>query len=387
MNKSIKITNDSIKIIRLFLYWKLGLFLTLLTAVSFIPLAFNDRFLGGGPVTFHLSPSLFSWANFDGEHYLSIAIYGYKSLEQAFFPVFPFLISFFGKPFSDTIQTSLINYTIIGLLISNASFLLALFYLFELIKIDYSKKIAFLTIILLISFPTSFYFGALYNESLFLLLSVLAFSQSRKGNWFLASIFGFIASGTRVFGILLLPALLIEAYQSKEKSYKILWVFLIPLGLILYMAYQYFTIGDPLAFYHFQKNVGEQHQSGIILPPQVFYRYFKMLLTFEGFKPIYQTIILEFFIGTVFFVLPIYGYIKKVRTSYIVYSLLGFLLPTIQGSFSSLPRYVLVLFPSFIILSIWIDKLPSKVKIGFILCSMILLAIEAALFFRVYWVA
>ncbi len=387
MNKWIGLNRDNLRILFLFLLWKIGLILILVLSIIFIPLAYKDRFLGGGSILFKLSPVLFSWANFDGEHYLSIAIYGYKNLEQAFFPVFPFLISFFAKPFSDTILSSLVNYTIIGLIISNSSFLLATYYLFELIKIDYSKKIAFLTIILLISFPTSFYFGSLYNEPLFLLLSVLTFLNARKGKWFLASIFGLIASGTRVFGILLFPAILIEAYQKKEKFNRAFWIFLIPFGLILYMWYQYISVGDPLAFYHLQKNVGEQHQAGIILPPQIFYRYTKMLLSFNGFKPIYQTIVLEFFAGIVFLILPIYGYFKKVRLSYLTYSLLGFLLPTIQGSFSSLPRYVLILFPSFLILALWFEKIPKKLKIILILCSIFLLAIEASLFFRVYWVA
>lgn len=387
MNKWLKISIETFRIILLFISWKALLLLVLFVSIKYIPLAFQDRFLGGGPLLFQISPELFSWANFDGEHYLSIATYGYKGLEQAFFPIFPLLISFLAKPFSPDLLSSLINYTIVGLIISNLSFLLAMLYLFELITIDYSKKIAFLTLVMIICFPTSFYFGSLYNESLFLLLSVLTFLNARKGKWFLAAIFGLIASGTRVFGILLLPAILIEAYRSKEKFSKIFWVFLIPLGFIIYMWYQYITVGDPLAFYHLQKNVGEQHQTGIILPPQVFYRYTKMLLSFEGFKPIYQTIILEFFVGIIFLILPIYGYFKKIRFSYIFYSLLGFLLPSIQGSFSSLPRYVLILFPSFLILSIWFDKMPRKIKVILLLCLIALLVIEAALFFRVYWVA
>ena len=387
MAKLLRMNDINLKIILLFLFWKILIILVLFFSINYIPLAFKDRFLGGGPINFQLFPSLFSWANFDGEHYLSISIFGYKNLEQAFFPVYPFLISIFAKPFTLNGISNLISHTIVGLIISNISFLLALIYLFKLLIIDYSKKIAFITLFLIVTFPTSFFFGALYNESLFLLLIILSFLYARKEKWYLAIFFGIVASATRTFGILLFPALLFEAYQQKMKPSKIIWIFLVPLGLILYMVYQYFTVGDPLAFYHLQTIVGNQHQQGIILLPQIYFRYIKILLTINGFEPIYQTVILEFLVGIVFFLLPLYGYYKKVRVSYILYALTGFLLPTIQGSFSSLPRYVLILFPTFLILALGINQINKFLKLVLLFIFTSLLILESALFFRVYWVA
>lgn len=375
------------KILLLFFTWRVILFFILLFAIYFIPLASPDRFLGGGPFNFKIAPELFSWANFDGEHYLSIAIFGYKEFEQAFFPIYPMLISFFAKPFSPDLFSALLNSTIAGFLISNVSFLLALLLLFKLITLDFPKKVALTTIIVLLFFPTSFYFGSVYNESLFLLLSISSFYFARKGDWFLASIFGFIASATRVFGFLLLPVLLIEAYQQKTEFSKVFWITLIPFGLILYMLYQYLTVGDPLAFYHLQERVGEQHQQGVILLPQVYYRYIKMLLTVDYSQAIYQTIILEFATGILFFILPIYGYFKKIRLSYLVFAILGFLMPTIQGSFSSLPRYVIVLFPSFLAAGLWFSSIPKAIKIIVLFSLGLMLCLEAVLFLRGYWVA
>lgn len=379
--------SSNFKILILFFTWRFGLFLVLLFAINFIPQGSTDRFLGGGSFNYNIAPELFSWANFDGEHYLSIAIFGYKEFEQAFFPVYPMLVSFFSKPFSTDLFSSLFNSTIAGLLISNVSFLSSLFILFKLISLDFSKKIALTTIILLLFFPTSFYFGSVYNESLFLLLIVSSFYFARKKRWLLSSIFGFIASATRVFGFLLLPALLLEVYQQKAKLSKVFWILSIPLGLFLYMFYQYLVAGDPLAFYHLQGRVGEQHQQGIILLPQVYYRYIKMLLTVDYMQPIYQTIILEFATGIFFLILPIYGYFKKVRISYLVYAMLGFLLPTIQGSFSSLPRYVIVLFPSFLAAGLWFSSIPKIVKIIVLFSLGLMLCLETSLFLRGYWVA
>ncbi len=387
MSKVIDLKSDAFKILYLFLLWKILLIATLLYAIKFVPLGHTDRFLGGGPLIFPLVPELLSWANFDGEHYLAISIFGYKALEQAFFPVYPLLISFFAKPFYSNSFFTLVNSTIAGLLISNISFFLSLLILYKLILLDFSKKTALVTIIMLLIFPTSFYFGALYNESVFLLVSSSAFYLARKKRWVLGSIFGIVASATRAFGILLLPVFLIEAYLQKEKMKNYFWIFLIPLGLVLYMYYQYLTIGDPLAFYNLQSLVGEQHQSGVVLLPQVYFRYIKILLTLDIKNILYQTILLEFLVGIIFFLLPIIGFFKKVRISYLFYGLSAFLLPTIQGSFSSLPRYVIVIFPSFLILALIFSKQSAVYKLLWMILFITGLFIESMLFFRGYWVA
>lgn len=385
--KRLKLSKELTSILILFFSWRIVLFLVSILAIRFLPLGSSDRYLGGGSTFYNISPVLFSWANFDGEHYISVAIHGYKMLEQAFFPVYPILISLIAHSFSFDFFSSMLNYTVVGLLISNACFLLALIFLFRLISLDFPKKIAFTTTLILLTFPLSFYFGALYNESLFLLLSILSFYFARRKRWFWAGVFGLISSATRVFGVLLLPALLIESYIQKEKLSNIFWIFLIPLGLGGYMLYQYATFGDPLAFYNLQTVVGEQHQPGVVLLPQVYFRYIKMILTVDSSNPIYQTIWLEFLVGIIFFVLPIYGYFKKIRLSYLTYAMIGFLLPTIQGSFSSSPRYVIILFPAFMALAIFLNYLPKYFRFAYLILSMVLLGIETALFLRGYWVA
>ena len=193
MHKYLKISKDTSKILFLFLFWRLLLIIVGIFAVRYIPLAHQDRFLGGGPNNYRIFPEFFSWANFDGEHYLSIAIFGYKALEHAFFPIYPMIIYFFSHLFSSNLLESIVNSVLVGIYISNISFIFALILLFELIKIDFSRKISFLTLVVLLIFPTSFYFGSLYNESLFLLLSVLSFYFARKGKWRFASLFGLLS--------------------------------------------------------------------------------------------------------------------------------------------------------------------------------------------------
>ncbi len=382
----LNLKSEYIYISGLFLSWKLITLLASIMAIKFIPLGYTDRFLGGGFLNYSIAPNFFGLANFDGEHYLSIAIFGYKGLEQAFFPLYPLLISFLSKPFSYDLLSSIINSIMVGVIISNIAFFFSLIVLYKLLIIDFSKRTVLLTITLITFFPTSFYFGAVYNESLFLLLTVLAFFNARKGNWFLASFFGMLASTTRIFGIFLLPAFLLEAYLQK-KYQQLFWVMLIPLGLGFYMYYQYLTVSDPLAFYHLQDLVGEQRQSSLVLLPQVYFRYLKMLGTFNDYNPINQTILFELTVGIFFFILPIYGYFRKIRISYLLYAFMVFIITTVQGSFSSLPRYCLVFFPSFIAFALWLDQFPKLVKIVFIMSMIVLMMFETALFLRGYWIA
>ncbi|MCX6706189.1 MAG: hypothetical protein NTV24_03765, partial [Candidatus Woesebacteria bacterium] len=139
-----------------------------------------------------------AWANFDGEHYLAIAKEGYHLAEQAFFPLYPLLIKFFGGGAWS------------GLFISNTAFFLALVGLYKLLRIDYCVKVAKLAVILLLIFPTSFYFGAVYTESIFLCFVVWSFYFYRKENYLLSGILGAFASATRVIGVILLPIYLAE---------------------------------------------------------------------------------------------------------------------------------------------------------------------------------
>jgi Gpi18-like mannosyltransferase len=370
------------KVLLLFLTWRIYILLLAFFAIVSMPLA-GRNFLGGGLENYLSNPLLFSWANFDGEHYLSISQIGYRGLEQAFFPVYPHLMRFLAAPFGNTFTASVVT----GLFISNVSFVFALYFLYKLLRLDFSHYLSLLTILVLITFPTSFYFGAVYSESLFLLLTILSFYLARKDHWLLASIVGAVASATRIFGLLLLGALLLEALQKRTRLRKYFWIIFIPVGLALYILYQWMSTGDPLAFYNLQKLVGPQHESGITLIPQVYVRYIKMLFSVEFTNPIYQTIFLEFFVGLLFFFLPIYGYFKKVRLSYILFALVGFLLPTIQGSLSSVPRYVLVLFPSFLILAMIINKFPKFLQGLLLVLSSIWMSVEVVLFLRGYWVA
>lgn len=344
--------SDAWFILKSFLIWRIGLFAALYFAIKFVPL--QENFLGGGLQNYLNNPYLWSWANFDGEHYLSIAQRGYGFGEEPFFPFYPFLIKLFGGS------------VWAGLLISHMSFLLALVGLYKLIRLDFSSKVAKTAVMLLLAFPTSFYFGSVYTESLFLAIVVWFFYVLRKRNWFKVVFLGILASATKLIGSLLL----------------------IPLGLFGYMFYLKKEVGDPLAFIHNITIFGEQRSAIPILLPQVFYRYFfKIFPNLNyGYFPVIFTTFLELLTALGFLILVIISF-KRLKFHYWFYMTLGYLIPTFSGSFSSLSRYVLVLFPAFILSAEWISK--QRVVMRFIIYALLFisLTISTAMFTRGYWLA
>jgi len=378
-----KFTDKDKKILKwlatVFLIWRVGLEITVWFGKKFLP-----QKLG------YLGPSI--WANFDGVHYLLIAQNGYGLYQQAFFPLYPWLVRWLTQ-FTH-------NYLFSGLLISYLTFFAGLYFFYRLLLLDFSEKFVRRTIILLLLFPTSFFFVSTYSESLFFFLLIATFYFARKGKWLISGIFGALASATRMVGIFLLPALLVEWWEQnkiqnskfkiqndnlKFKIFQIFSIFLTPLGLIFYMRYLAVHWGDFLLFAHVQEHFGAQRTSGkIILLYQVFWRYFKMILTTKP-DPLYFVVWLELLTAAGFLTLLIWGYFQKIRPSWLLFGILAYLLPTLSGTFSSLPRYVLVVFPGFIGLSLLTEKYCWR-KFLYLIFAIILI-ISVVFFTRGYWLA
>ena len=369
-----------------FLIWRILLFVFLFLGLAILPLQRN--FLGGEIANYQSSPWYWAWANFDGQHYLSIAQKGgYGFGQQAFFPLYPLLIKALGGAFGG----GLASLNLAGLIISNSAFVVALVGLYKLLRLKFTERITRFTIILLLVFPVSFYFGSVYTESLFLALVVWSFLLAKRGKWLYACILGGLAAATRVIGVLLLPVLFIELFQqSKNKilDTRYLYLLLIPLGLLAYMYFLYQTYGDPLLFIRALPGFGEQRSATPILLPQVFYRYIFKILPSVNFSyfPAAFTTVLEFLVGGGFLLLAVLSF-KRLSLSYSLFLTLGYLVPTLSGSFSSLPRYSLVLFPAFVLGAIYLDKASRAIKLTVVSILGVGLCIATALFVRGYWVS
>ena len=332
------------------------------------------------------------WANFDGVHYLAIAGNGYTN-NGAFFPLFPLTIYFLTSLFGAIQAFGPVQY-FSGLFLSNAYFLLALVVLYKLLKLDYKDNVVFRTILVLLVFPTSFFFASIYTESLFLLLSLLAFYFARKRNYFAAGLFAALLTATKFVGIAILPALILEVAINekilsikvlKQKLLKLLPILLAPLGLIAYMYYNSFKWGDPLFFVKAQEEfANNRSSSSIILFPQTIIRYFKIFFTVSPNQFEFWVALLELSAFIFASIMLYVAYKKGVRATYLVFAILAFLIPASTGTFTSMPRYVLTMFPVFIALALIQNKI---FKLIYCIVCGVLLFLLLMLFSRGYFVS
>jgi len=98
-------------------------------------------------------------------------------------------------------------------------------------------------------------------------------------------------------------------------------------------------------------------------------------------------VLLEVFIAALFLVLIILAF-KKVRSSYAIFALLSYLTPTLTGSFSSMPRFALSIFPAFIVLALLLENTRKKwLRKTYLVISVVLSIISIALYTRGYFIA
>ncbi len=372
---------------KLFLFvalWQVVILLFFSLGLRFLPI--QDNFLGGS-IHFKEAPLLWSHANYDGEHYIEVAQFGYGPYTYFFFPLYPVLLRFVSH------YLVFLHFPLVwsGIVISNSAFFIAVVVLYKLLRLDYSENVSFRTVLLLLLFPTSFYFTMVYTESLFFALCVSSLYFARKRNWMGAGILGIFASMTRLVGVVLIASIFFEWLSSylDKKSTKIalLPILCVPLGIAFYMFYLNKVSGDPLAFFHNIAVYGQQRSTSLVILPQVYYRYiFKILPHLNGYVPIILTTYFELISGVIFFVLSAVSFFK-VRPSYSVFAFFCFIIPTLSGSFSSLPRYVLILFPLFLVLSLSLEKLPRTYHYVYYALGAVFLLVFTSMFAVGYWVS
>ena len=305
------------------------------------------------------------WNHWDAARYLTIAQYGYQTHDAlAFFPLFPLLTAIFAYPLSFLMGAW--SYTLIGMLVSNLALLGALFVLYQLAVDGFGEEVAERTLLYLCIFPTALFFFAAYNESLFLLLTAAAFLALRRQHWWLAGLFGLLGALTRSTGIILVAPFLYELWIARERFsiryvlQRVVPVLLIPLGTLLYVIYCWFVSGNPLEFAIVQIDWA-RHLSW---PWQGFIQSAFELFWNQPFGSFFQVHILLDLAATVGFIILLILGRRSLRTSYTVWvalMLLSFLISPSTGQrdpFISNQRFVLELFPCFIMLGVLSVKHP-----------------------------
>ena len=200
----------------------------------------------------------FSWNDFfnlwnksDAQHYLDLAEKGYVNCTEVtewsgreehlflvFFPLYPWFIRFFHFFVNS----------------------------YEVAAFDVSTK----ALTLLLLYPFSFFFGGIMTESLFFCLISAGFFYIRRHKWLIVGLIGLLASLCRIQGVILLGVGIVEFLISsqlirmiQEGQFKgflkyffteAVWLFLIPIGNLVYLGLNYQITGNAFQFTVYQKN-------------------------------------------------------------------------------------------------------------------------------------
>jgi hypothetical protein len=200
------------------------------------------------------------WERSDSLWFYHIARDGYVSgsPDAVFFPLYPMCIRFVHT-------VTGLSFHLSGLLVANFFLVIALIFLYRLVRFEFDEETAKKTLWYQILYPGSLFLFIGYSESLFLACVVASFYYARKGEWLKAGIAGGLLSLTRHVGFTVALPLGIEFLLQRLKpgyfkgvgenvlrgSFKERWatgafLFLIPVFLSAYLIYQQILSGDAL---------------------------------------------------------------------------------------------------------------------------------------------
>jgi hypothetical protein len=210
-------------------------------------------------------------------------------------------------------------------------------------------------------FPFSFFFGMVYTESLFLLLTVVSFYGFRSRRWLLGGASGALATATRVNGILILPALAWLAWRGVESNTRdrvlaVVGLVLVGCGVGAYSLYVYHLSGNPFEWAASIERWG-YYPGGA--PWMAHVHLVRTLLTHpyaylagERMAP-YDTLN---GLSALMFVMATPFVWWRFGAGYGLFMLANLWLPLSSGQYEGLGRYCSVMFPFFI----WLASLRSR---------------------------
>ncbi|HEY6074372.1 MAG TPA: mannosyltransferase family protein [Anaerolineales bacterium] len=325
------------------------------------------------------------FARWDARWYLSIIRDGYQpsaDLTQfysnlAFFPLYPYLVKSIGWL---GLNLPAAFYILVGLLLSNLLFLLAMALLYRLIVLElgFEPAAAARALGLIFVFPAGFFFASFYTESLFLFLALLGFTFALRGNWLGAGIAAALGVLTRSQGVALLVALLwlymeMRGWRLREVRPSLGWFALGPLALGAHFYSLYLISGRPLAMFEAMSAWGRISEYNLGDP-------FRNLAgpSLDVFK-------IDLVLFLLFLASSLYILWKWKWKAFGVFALLMCFLPVYTGLLVSVSRYLAIVFPVFILLG---EKLKGRnAYLALMAVWYALQVVYFAGFVNYYWIA
>lgn len=330
----------------------MSLWAALVLAVTQAPTSPDDvlrPYQGVEPISGSVAELLLGvWQRFDTLWYLRIAAQGYAPHDGStvYFPLYPMLIRFLGTLFAG-------NYLLAALVISSLTFVGVLFCLYRLTECQFGGEGARRSALYLAIFPTAFFFLAAYTESLFLFLTFAAFVAAHEKRWWLTGTLGFLATLARLQGIVLLIPLLFmylrdRSFQPRRLGLDMLGPIIIPLGAVLFVAYQYLVVGSAPLIDTYQAQLHAQ----FVWPWDNVIGAVELILSPEGTF----VDVLNLTMAGVFLAMTVFSFrgLPREYGIYMAVTLCALMVRrTTLQPLVSMSRYVLVLFPAFMLWGRW----------------------------------
>ncbi|MAH43282.1 hypothetical protein CL614_06240 [archaeon] len=323
------------------------------------------------------------WAQYDGAGYLDVAINGYNKEfnntgNYSVYPLFPLLILLLSAiPF--------ISPALAAFLIANLFSLIAIILGYVLIRDELGQKQSYRTALLLMLFPTAYFFTAMYAESIFLALILGMFIAAKKDNWLLVGVLGFLTSLTRIQGVIMFLPMLYMYLRSKHFEFgkmnlsvlkpSIILLLLIPLGLAAFLGYHHVVTGDALIQLNYGFGI---YDKGLSLPWTPIIDSIEKMFSGAFDSLLYNGANLLAFLGLAAVTYLSY---KKLKPEYTIYLLFSILFILISSNLRGIGRYALTMFPIFMIFAMMYDESKLK-KYGLIILYIIFLILMTLFVFR-----
>lgn len=209
-------------------------------------------------------PFLFSLTTWDGQFYLGVIRDWYHVepvsglyRDVAFLPLYPLIVRILSAPWPQFAE-------LIAVLVSNATFLVALGVLARLGEPFLGRRRAVYAAALLAVYPFASVFAMAYTESLFLLLIVAAFLAAERRHRAWTGILLGLACLCRLQGlVLLLPLLLIQLRQDGWRLRPSnAWLLLGPVATMAFLLYVGWLTGSPTGYLDAQRAWGREGFGG-----------------------------------------------------------------------------------------------------------------------------
>jgi 4-amino-4-deoxy-L-arabinose transferase-like glycosyltransferase len=309
------------------------------------------------------------WNRWDAPHYLDVALFGYTNYDPGNLPMYSklgdldlFIVFYPLFPWATRVGLLFLPNLVAPIAVSAIASVAAVLLLFRLVAREFGERIGKRAAIFMLIFPTAYFLHIGYTESLFLALVLGSFLSARSDRWWLAGVLGGLAALTRVNGLVLIPALALEAWLqwSNERKWRWGWaaIGLVAVGFGGYLLVNYVVYGNPLEFLRIQQ---EHWYKSLAWPWEGISGVIGFL---SGDNP--EDVVMYGVTELVAIGLGLVGTlvaVRRYRPGWFAWMAGNWLLFVSTSFVLSVPRYTLTMFPLFV----WFAQLAERRWVGLVL--------------------